>query len=168
MTHHILIVEVQLDQLKMAFPAFIPKAVVIAVVSAEVDVEPVAVRGGFPIFQHILEGPEAASHMVEHAVQHNADAVFVQLGAQGGKAFVGAQAAVNHTVIARIIAVAVALEDGAEVNRVHAQIEQVRDPLLETRKTGLCRCGAAVVVFRRAAEAERINLIKIAFICPHG
>ena len=81
MADNILVVQVELHKLIMAFPALIPKAVVVPVVAVKIDVEPVAVGGGFPVFQHILKRPETAAHMVEHTIQHHADAGFMQFAA---------------------------------------------------------------------------------------
>ena len=73
--------EVQLHELVVALPALVPEAVVIAAVAAEVYVEPVLIgRVPLPLL-HVAEGPEATAHVVENAVEDDADAVFAQLGA---------------------------------------------------------------------------------------
>ena len=165
--HHVFIVQVQLDKLVMAFPAFIPETVVVAVVATEIDVEPVAVGRIFPVFQHVLESPETTADVVEYAVKDDADSVFMQFCAQGGKALVGTETAINHTVIARIVSMAIALEYRAEIYGVHAQLQKMGDPLFKTGEARLRRSGMAVVLCGGAAEAERIDLIKIAVKCPH-
>ena len=48
--YHIFIMQVQLDQIVIAFPAFIPQAVIIIGVAAEINtVKPVYVRRRLPI-----------------------------------------------------------------------------------------------------------------------
>src|SRR5699024_6101026 len=59
------IAEVQLDELKMSFPAFIPETVVIAAVAVKIDDEPVLVWRIPLLFLHIFECPESSSDMVE-------------------------------------------------------------------------------------------------------
>ena len=43
------------------------------------DVEPIPVRGFFTVLEHILKLPEEEAAVVEHAVQHDADAPLVGL-----------------------------------------------------------------------------------------
>ena len=123
--------------------------------------EPVAIGRIFPVFQHVLESPEPAADVVEYAVKDDADSVFMQFCAQGGKALVGTETAINH------ISMAIALEYRAEIYGVHAQLQKMGDPLFKTGKAGLRRSRLAVVLCGGAAETERINLIEIAVICPH-
>ena len=62
----------------MAFPAFIPEPVVVFGVAVEADMEPVFV-GAVPLFlPHVLESPEASAHVIEHAVQHDAQTSLMQ------------------------------------------------------------------------------------------
>ncbi len=50
----------------MPFPSLIPQAVVILVVTAKVQMEPVFVSGRPPVGQHVLKGPEAPADVVRH------------------------------------------------------------------------------------------------------
>ncbi len=106
--------QVQLHQLKVALPALIPQAIVIAVVAAKIDVEPIPVGGVFPVAQHILKGPEAAAHMVEHAVQHHPDTGLMQSVAHLFKILVAAQTAIDFAEISSIIAVVVGFKHWGE------------------------------------------------------
>ena len=156
--------EVQLHELVVALPALVPEAVVIAAVAAEVYVEPVLIgRVPLPLL-HVAEGPEATAHVVENAVEDDADAVFAQLGADGFEVLVRAEAAVHAAVVPRVVAVAVALEDGAEVHGVRAQLFNVPGPV---RDFEYAVRQNAVVIMRRAAEAQGVNVIKYAVVCPH-
>ena len=119
------IMKVQLDQFKMSLPALIPEAVVIAVIAAEVDMEPVFVRGIALFLQYILERPESASHMVENTVQYDLHTVLVETLADVGKVFVGTETAVDLLEIPRIIAVVVRFEDRVEQDGIDAKIPQI-------------------------------------------
>ena len=65
---HIRILQVQLDQLIVAFPVAVGEAVGIAIVSI-VDIEPVSIAGIPFSLQHILEAEEAAADMQERTTQ---------------------------------------------------------------------------------------------------
>ena len=74
--------------------------------------------------------------MAEHAIQNNADAVLFGLGAQGGKILVGAQQWIGFQVVGRIVAVVgVRLKNGVQVNAGNTQLFQVRQLLLDARKS---------------------------------
>ena len=76
----------------------------IIAVAPKIDLEPIPVRRGLTAFQDILKGPEAASHVVKHAIQNHTDTIFVKRFAHFGKIAVGTKAAVDFSVIARIVA----------------------------------------------------------------
>ena len=79
--------------------------------------EPVLI-GGIPFFLlHVAESPEAAADMVEHAVEHDTDAVLVQRGADRGKVLVRAQAAVHLAEIAGVVAVAIGFKKREKLRR---------------------------------------------------
>ena len=64
--------------------------------------------------------------MAEHAVQHDADAVLLCLGAQRLELFVGAQQRVYVEVVGGVVAVVgVGLKDGIQVEEIHAHLVQV-------------------------------------------
>ena len=70
--------------------------------------------------------------MAEHAVQHDADAVFFGGGAQCLKILVGAQQGVHIQVVGGVVAVVgVGLKDGVEVDEIHPHLVQVRELLLD-------------------------------------
>ena len=165
MLHNSRVFQVELDQLVMALPALVPEAVVVVRVAVKRDTEPVLIRR-VPLFLlHVAKRPETAADMVEHAVQHDLDAVFVQGFADSGKILVGTEAAVDLAEVAGIIAVAVGFKDGGEVHSVAAKLRDVRRPV----------CYFADAVFehtvvntRRVAEPDRVDLIKYTFIRPHS
>ena len=126
--------------------------------------EPVLV-GGIPfLLLHILERPETSSDVIEYAVQHNFDAVLVQRFADGGEVLVGAETAVHAAEIAGVVAVAVGFKNRGEVYGIAAER---RDMLRPVANLADARNGHAVVYARRTAEADGIDLIKYAFVCPH-
>ena len=59
--------------------------------------------------------------MVENAVENDLYAVFMKLGADAGKIFLGAEANVDLTVVAGVVAVSVGLEDRRKIYRVYAE-----------------------------------------------
>ena len=148
----------------MAFPALIPETVVVAVISPEVNIKPVFIRGAFPVFQHILKAEEAPAHMVEHAVQKNPDAGRMKGIADLLKVFICAKTHIYLLIIPGIIAVGVGLKDGREVYRAHMKLLQVRNPVHYLPDPGR---EDAVVLEGCAGKAHGIYLIKYGFIRPH-
>ena len=161
--HHRGILQVQLHQLVVALPALVPEAVVVAAVASKVDVEPVLIGGGLPLFLHVLEGPEAPAHVVEHAVQHHPDARLVQSVADLFKLLVGAQAAVDFFEIPGVVAVGVRLKHRGEIDGPNAQLLQVGDPLLHLLDAVHRH---PVVLKGRAAKPHGVDLIKHSALGP--
>ncbi len=164
MLHDRGVLQVELDQLEMPLPALVPEAVVVVGIAIEIDVEPVLI-GGVPFVPaHVLERPETAPDMVEHTVQHDTDAAFVQMAANGGEVIVGAEAAVDQAIVTRVVAVAVRLENGGEVDGIRTQLFDMGDPFVDPADAS----GKNTVIDARCtAEPERIDLIKNTFVCPH-
>ena len=89
-------------------------------VSIEINMEPVAVAGIFPVLQNVLECEKASARMVEYAVQHDADTSFVHSVADFFEIIVIAQTHVNLTVIPGIIAVGVRFKQWREIDGIYA------------------------------------------------
>ena len=140
----------------MTFPAFIPEAVLVVVV-VEVDMKPVFVLRIPFLFDDILEIAEAAADMIEDAVENDLDSGIMQAVAYSGKIIIGSQTAVDAAEIAGIIAVPVAFEDRIEQDSGDAKLLQMRNPVDDLQDPAFKN---TVVVFRRAAETERLDLIK--------
>ena len=102
--------------------------------------------------------------MIEYAIQHNFDAVLVQCFADGGKVLVGAETAVHAAEIAGVVAVAVGLKNRGEVHGIAAERRDMLRPVADLEDA---RNGHAVIYARRTAEADGLDLIKNAFVCPH-
>ena len=164
MVYDLGVLQVELDQLVVTFPALVPESIIIIGIAVEADVEPILVRRVPFILLDILERPETASNVVEHTVEDNADAVAVQAGANVGEIGIGAQSAVDAAEITGVVAVRVGLEEGREVDRVRTQCADMFDPVTDLADAALVY---AVIDARCAAETDRINLIKYAFVCPH-
>ena len=141
----------------MSLPALVPEAVVIVGVAAEVDVEPVPIGGALPVFEHVLEGPEAPAHVVEHAVQHHAYARLVQGVAHVSEVLVGAKARVYLPKVPGVIAVGVRLEHRGEVHRAGIELFKMGHPVYHLAYAAL---GFAVVLIGRAAEADGVYLVE--------
>ena len=162
--HNLFIFQIQLHQVIISLPALIPQAVIIVGIAAQIDMEPVQIRRILPVLQHVLEGPEASSHMVEHPVQNHADSRLMQTVAHLCKIPVASQPAVNFSEISCIITVSIGFKHRRKVNRVRADPLYMRNPLLHLQNPGLFH---TVIFKRRSTEAQRIDLIKYALICPH-
>ena len=141
--------------------------------------EPVGVSGFFLLFQHVQPGSEAAAAVVEHRVNHNADAVLMRLFHQSGKILIGSELGIDAGIVLRIIFVGgIRLHDGVQVNARNAQLLQVRklllNPLQISSETLLIGDRPRVpghdvrrVFLRRpVAEAVRENLIPYRFVHP--
>ena len=114
-----------------------PAAVAVLVLGAEIV--PAAVRGvGVPVRAALaiaalaVEVAAVGAGVAEHAVQHDANAVFFGGGAQCLKILVGAQQGVHIQVVGGVVAVVgVGLKDGVEVDEIHPHLVQVRELLLD-------------------------------------
>ena len=148
----------------MALPAVVPKAVIIAGIPVKINQKPILI-GGIPLlFLHIAERPEAAPNVVENAVQYNPDTVFMQDFANGGEILVSAKAAVDFPVIPGVISVPVGFKNRGKVNGVTAELTDMLGPVTELFDAV---DGDTVIFPRRAAETDRIYLIKYTVIRPH-
>ena len=164
MLHHRRVAQVQLDQVVVAFPALVPEAIVLVGVAAEVDMEPVLVGAGLPVAAHILKGPEAPAHVVEHPVQQHPQPCLMERLTHRRQILIGAQAAVQGGVIPGVIAVGVALEHRIQQHRIAAQVRDVLRPALQTADAGH---GLPVVLRGCAAQAQRVDLIDGCVVKPH-
>ena len=135
------VLQVELHELKMAFPALIPKAIAVARVTVKADMKPVFVRRVPLSLLNIAEGPKAAADVVEDGVEYHADAVGMQRLAYGGKIGIPTQAAIDMAQAARIVAVAVGFERRIDEHGADAEPLQVVGPLgnLHDRSIGVGR-----------------------------
>ena len=106
-----------------------------------------------------VEIPAVRARMAEHAVQHDADAVFGRFHAEGFKIFVGAKQWVYVEVIGRVVAVVgVGLKNGVEVEEVHPHLVQVGEFELDAFQV-----AAKVVLVQVAADLvglpERLRVL---------
>ena len=102
--------------------------------------------------------------MVEHTVQHHPDARRVQRRAHARKIRVRTKAAVQLRIVPGIVAVSVGFKHRAEIHRVRPQLFDMGHPVQQLQNT---RLRSAIVFPRRAAQAQRIDLVKHAFFKPH-
>ena len=99
------VLQIQLYQLEMAFPALIPKAIVITAVAVKINEKPVLVRR-FPfLFLYILKCPKTAAYMVEYPVEHDLDIVRMKRFTYCLEIFVRSEATVDLRKISCVIAV---------------------------------------------------------------
>ena len=128
------------------------------------DVEPVLVGGVPLLLLHVLKGPEAAAHVVEHAVQHHPDAMGVKGLTHLGEVLVGAQAAVDLPVVPGVVAVAVTFKNGGEVYRICPQLLDMVRPIGDFADAV---DGDAVILLWGSAEAQGVDLVKHTIFRPH-
>ena len=96
--------------------------------------------------------------MIENPVQHDLDAVFMKSLADVGEIFIGAQTAVDLAEVPGVIPVIVGFENRVQENGVNAKVPEIVRP---GRKTPDPRNTLPVVVSRRTAESDGIDLIEI-------
>ena len=101
------ILQVQFDQLIMAFPSLIPEAVIVTAVSVEINAEPVFVRRIPFLFLNVLKCPETSSYMIEHAVKHDLYIVIVKRLTDFFEVVIRAEAAVDLCKISCVVTVIV-------------------------------------------------------------
>ncbi len=165
MAHNVRIAQVELDQIVMPLPAFVPEWIPQRAAAAKIEVvEPAAVGGGGPVFLHILKSPEFAPNVVEYTVEHHPDAVFMQLAAETFEILVRAEAAVDVIVIAGIIAVFARFKHRPDIERIDPKFPQMGNPAGEFPDP--VNRGVLAVLLRRPAESERIDMIEDRFVYP--
>ena len=103
--------------------------------------------------------------MVEHTVQEDPDPVLVERPAHIPEVFIGAQPAVDLLVIPCVVTVCIRFKDRAEVDSGNSQLFQMGDPVLYFQDPVRLH---TVVLIRRAAHAQRIDLIDHTFFSPHN
>ncbi len=158
------IVQVELDQIVVAFPVLIGQMVAVIVVCVKIDHEPVFVRRGFPVFQHVEKGCEFTSHMIEHAIENDADAGLMTMADKAREVVIVAKSCIDLTVVGRIVSVGDRFEDWIEQDTVDPELVQGRDP----RKKPFQPMSRLMIIFKgRTAGAQGINLIKNTGFKPH-
>lgn len=162
---HLAAMQVEFDKLVMPFPTFVPEPVVILRIPAEPDVEPILFIGLFAPPAHVLKGKKAPAYVVEHAVQHDADARLVEFFHKRFEVRIVAEAPVHVEKVYGIVAVALAFEQRVEQHGVKSLFLYLRDALFDLAEAVTHR--AEVVFALTAAVAERIDLVKNTLVKPH-
>ena len=164
---HVRMTQVQLHKVVVAFPPFVPERITPRTVAAEVEVlEPRTIWRRLQIFADIFKRPKAASHMIEHTVQNNSDAVVVQSCTDPGETFVIAKTVVYMVVIVGIVSVGSRHKHGTEIHGVDVHFFQVWDEVNDLIQTVRL---LTVIDSRCSAEAQRIDVIEDRFVDPiHG
>ena len=156
--------QVELHQLEMTLPALVPEAISIGGVAIEVRDEPIAIGGIPPMLAHVPKRPELAPHMVEHGVEHHTDAVGMELCDHRSEIVVRTKAAVDRREVARVVAVRRGLENRVQEHCANTEFLKIARPAGHAPDA---RNADAIVLARRTAESERVNLVERALICPH-
>ncbi len=160
--------QVEFDQVVVAVPGLIGERVAIGTLPSETQPrEPIPIRRVFAVLLDIPKSPKIAADVVENAIQNQADAVLMQICRQRRQRPPVAEAAVDFGVVGGIVAVRSRFKDRPEIERIDAQTAQVRQPGVDFLQTRAHRAGK-VVPLRRAAQPERVNLIKNGVSGPVG
>src|SRR5580693_6344556 len=120
--------EVEFHQVVVAVPSLVAEWFAVRAATGEVEVIPVAVSRRAPLLADVAEGPEVAARVVEHGVEHEANAAAMQLAAYRGERGVIAEAPVHAEIVGDVVAVGARLEDGAEQERVGAEVFEIINP----------------------------------------
>jgi hypothetical protein len=112
--------EIELDEVIVTVPAFVPERISARALSAEVEIlEPVTVLAVLAFFLNIHELREFSSYVVENAVKNNSDAVLMESVAEKTEGVVITESAVYLLIVNGIIAVFNGFKDRSEVNSVN-------------------------------------------------
>ena len=102
--------------------------------------------------------------MVENAVQHHPHPGFVDGAADGLEVIGVAQAGIYLIIVAGVIAVGVALKQRVEEHGVGAERPDMGHPVQHAAQpVG----GLGVVLQRRAAQPQRVDLVHNGLVKPH-
>ena len=163
--HYFFIIKVQFHQIIIAFPAFIPKPVIIAGIALKrYLVEPIHIAGILTVAEYVLKRPKSSADMIEHTVQHYTDTVFMQSITHLLKILIGSQTHIHFAVVSGIIAVGIRLKQRRKIYRIDTHFFHMRYPVQHLQDSML---QYAVIFKGRSAEPQWVNLIKHTFICPH-
>ena len=122
------ICEIEFHQVVVAVPSLVAERLAVRAATGEVEVIPVAVGRRASLLANVAKGPEVAAGVVEHRVEHEANAAAMQLAAERGERGVIAEAPVYVEIVGDVVAVGARLEDGAEQERVGAEVLEIIDP----------------------------------------
>ena len=158
---------VELDEVGHARPRLVGEAVVPLGVTVPVDVEPTGIGAALTVLKHVLKGPEPTPHVIEHAVEQHLDAGLMTGVHHPAQVRIGAQAAVDGLVVARVVAMRVAFEHGVEHEAGGAQLGHVLDPtMIHELQDARFRIGRAIVLIRGTCQPQRIHLIDHGSLIP--
>ena len=96
---------IELDQLVMAFPTFIPETVMIIGIPVERDLEPILILRIPLLGDHILKSPETASYMIKDTVEHDLKSFILKGLADFLEIIIGSQSRIDSQEILRVVTV---------------------------------------------------------------
>ena len=73
--------------------------------------KPVQIRRILPVFNNVLKLIEPPSHVIEYAIQHNPDPIFMQLVAHFLKVLISSKPDINFLIIPCIVAMRIRLKN---------------------------------------------------------
>src|SRR5277367_2598191 len=97
--------EIEFYQVVVAVPSLVVERFAVRAAAGEVEVIPVAVSRRASLFADVAKGPEVAAGMVEHRVEHEANAAAMQFAADCGERGVIAEAPVDVEIVGDIVTV---------------------------------------------------------------
>src|SRR5208337_534818 len=119
------ICEIEFHQVVVAVPSLVAERFAARAAAGEVEVIPVAVGRRASLLANVAKGPEVAAGVVEHGVEHEANAAAMRLAAESGQRGVIAEASVDVEIVGDVVAVGARLEDGAEQESVGAEVFEI-------------------------------------------
>lgn len=135
----------------MTCPALVAESVVVVVVAPEVEIhKPRAVLRVLSVLLNVLEREEVSANVVENAVEDNADAVLVKNSTNFLKRIIISETAVDFVVVNCIVAVARALKNRIEHQRVYSELLEIVNPVVDFVKPVF---KLKVVFSRRSCKA---------------
>src|SRR5271154_7511883 len=149
--------EIEFYQVVVAVPSLVLERFAIRAATGEVEVIPVAVSRRASLLANVAKGPEVAAGVVEHRVEHEANAAAMQFAADCGERGVVAEAPVHAEIVGDVVAVGARLEHGAEQERVRAEVREIIDPGREGRNAIRGRAFEGIARGRvEASEREEV------------
>ena len=99
--------QVELYKVVVALPALVPETVIVIGIAVKAYMEPILVWRVPSLLQNILECPEAATYMIEHAVDDNLYASLVAVLNYLAEVVICTETTVNLCIVSCVVAVSI-------------------------------------------------------------
>src|SRR5258708_22865319 len=106
--------EVEFHQVVVSGPSLVMERLAVRTAAREVEVIPVAIFRRAPLLANVAKRPEVPAGVMEHGVEHEANAATMQIAAHRGERRVLAEALVHAEIVGDVVAVRTRFENGPE------------------------------------------------------